>query len=43
MEGVGMNSFKMAAIAGWDIYPISASISPLAVPHGTKLGLVLIY
>jgi predicted metal-binding protein len=43
MEAVGMNSFKMAAIAGWDIYPISASISPSLVPHGTKLGLVLIY
>jgi predicted metal-binding protein len=43
MEAVGMNAFKMAAIAGWDIYPITASISPSAVPHATKLGLVLIY
>ena len=43
MEAVGINSFKMAAMAGWDIYPITSSISPAAVPHATKLGLVLIY
>jgi predicted metal-binding protein len=43
MEAVGMNAFTMAARAGWDIYPIGASISPSDVPHGNMLGLVLIY
>ena len=43
MEGVGMDAFTMAAKVGWDIYPIGASISPSEVPHGTRLGLVLIY
>ena len=42
MEGVGMDAYTMAARVGWDIYPIGASISPSAVPHGTALGLVLI-
>ena len=43
MEGVGMNAFTMAAKVGWDIYPVGASILPSEVPHGTRLGLVLIY
>jgi len=43
MEGVGMNAFTMAAMVGWDIYPIGESISPSEVPHGARLGLVLIY
>ena len=43
MEGVGMNAFTMAAKVGWDVYPIGASISPSDVPHGTRLGLILIY
>jgi predicted metal-binding protein len=43
MEGVGMDVFTMAAKVGWDIYPIGASISPEEVPHGNRMGLVLIY
>ena len=43
MEGVGMNAYTMAAKVGWDIYPIGRSASPSEIPHGTKLGLVLIY
>jgi len=43
MEAVGMDAFTMAAKVGWDIYPIGPSISPADVPHGSKLGLVLIY
>jgi len=43
MEGVGMDAFKMAARVGWEVYPISRNIPPEEVPHGTKLGLVLIY
>jgi len=43
MEAVGMDALTMAAKVGWDVYPIGAAISPSEVPHGTKLGLVLIY
>lgn len=43
VEGVGMDVFTMAARAGWDMYPIGPSISPEDVPHGTKIGLVLIH
>lgn len=43
MEGVGMDAFTMAAKVGWDVYPIGASTMPSDVPHGTRLGLVLIY
>ena len=43
MEAVGMDAFTMAAKVGWDIYPIGASSSPAEIPHGTFLGLVLIY
>ena len=43
MEGVGMDAFRMAAKVGWDIYPLGISTTPADVPHGTRLGLVLIY
>jgi len=43
MEGVGMDAYTMAARVGWDIYPIGRATSPSDVPHGTVLGLVLIY
>lgn len=43
MEAVGMNAYLMAARAGWDIYPIGRSLATSDVPHGIKLGLVLIY
>jgi predicted metal-binding protein len=43
MEAVGMDTFTMAAKVGWDIYPIGRSLPPSEVPHGTRLGLVLIY
>jgi predicted metal-binding protein len=43
MEAVGMDAFTMAAKVGWDIYPIGESVSPVDIPHGTRLGLVLIY
>jgi len=43
MEGVGMDAFTMAARVGWDVYPIGGSVSPSEIPHGTRLGLVLIY
>ncbi len=43
MEAVGMDALTMATKVGWDVYPIGAAISPSEVPHGTKLGLILIY
>jgi predicted metal-binding protein len=43
MEAVGIDAFRMAAEAGWDVYPITASVRPENVPHAVKLGLVLIY
>ncbi len=43
MEAVGMDAFMMATKVGWDVYPIGVSISPTEIPHGTMLGLVLIY
>lgn len=43
MEAMGINAFLMAAKIGWDVYPIGTNISASDVPHGTKLGLVLIH
>lgn len=43
MEGWGMDAYLMAAKAGWDIYPVGGSTKPSEIPHGARLGLVLIY
>jgi len=43
MEAVGMDAFRMAAKVGWDVYPIGSTLSSEDVPHGTRLGIVLIY
>lgn len=43
MEGVGMDAYCMAASVGWDVYPIGRATKPSDVPHGVRLGLVLIY
>lgn len=43
MEGAGMDAFTMATKVGWDIYPIGPATLPSEVPHGLRLGLVLIY
>ena len=43
IEGAGIDAFTMATRAGWDIYPIGTSLSPSEAPHGTRVGLVLIY
>ena len=43
MEAVGMDAYVMAANVGWDIYPIGRSTPAVDVPHGLRLGLVLIY
>ena len=43
MEGAGMDAYTMATKVGWGIYPIGKYSSPSDVPHGTRVGLVLIY
>lgn len=43
MEAVGMDVYRMATRAGWDIYAIGDSTQPSEVPYGLRLGLVLIY
>ena len=43
MEAAGMNAYLMAAKVGWDIYPVGRSVPISELPHGTKLGLALVY
>lgn len=43
MEAVGMDALTMAAKVGWEVYPIGETISPSEVPHGVRLGIVLIH
>ncbi|MFC1972676.1 DUF2284 domain-containing protein [Chloroflexota bacterium] len=43
MEAVGMDAFSMAAKVGWEIYPIGGALSSEDVPHGNRLGIVLIH
>lgn len=42
MEGSSMNAYRMAAEAGWEVYPIGADCNPCNVPKGVLLGLVLV-
>jgi predicted metal-binding protein len=41
MESCGMDAYTMAARAGWDLYPIGASVGAERVPGGSLMGLVL--
>ena len=43
MEAMGINAFEMAFKVGWEIYPVGKCLQPEDVPHGIKLGLVLIH
>jgi predicted metal-binding protein len=43
MEGSSIDAYRMAAEAGWDIYPIGMDCNPALVPHGTLVGLVLVH
>jgi len=43
MHGVGMDVYKMATQAGWDIYPVGKSTQPSELPCISYLGLILIY
>ena len=42
MEAVGIDVYKMAAQAGWDIYPIGSSAKPDDIPKGTLAGIVIV-
>ena len=41
MESAGMDVYKMAANAGWPIYPIGEKTQPEDIPNGLLCGLVL--
>jgi len=43
MHAVGMDVFKMAIRAGWDIYPAGKLTPPSELPCVSHLGLILIY
>ena len=42
MDAMGMDAYTMATQVGWTIYPLGKNANPDAVPHGTRLGLILI-
>ena len=42
MEAVGIDVYRLATLLGWDVYPIGRSIQVDMVPHGLRVGLVLI-
>ena len=42
MEAVGIDVFKMAALSGWDIYPIGSGAKPEDMPKGTLAGIVIV-
>jgi predicted metal-binding protein len=43
MESWGMDVYRMATRAGWDIYPIGAATRAEDVPYQSALGLIFIY
>jgi methanogenic corrinoid protein MtbC1 len=42
MEAVGIDVYKMAAAAGWDIYPIGSDAKPEEIPKGTLAGIIIV-
>ncbi|MGA2404303.1 MAG: DUF2284 domain-containing protein [Syntrophobacteraceae bacterium] len=42
MEAVGIDVYKMVALAGWDIYPIGSGAKAEEVPKGTLAGIVIV-
>ncbi len=42
MEAVGIDVYKMVALAGWEIYPIGSGAKPENVPKGTVAGIVVV-
>jgi predicted metal-binding protein len=43
MESVGIDVYRLATRAGWEIYPIYRSVDPKAVPRALSVGIVFIY
>lgn len=43
MEGSGIDVFKTATYAGWDIYPVGRKNVAVDIPHGLGIGLTLLY
>ncbi len=43
MEAVGIDAFRLAADAGWDIFPIGSDCAPGDVPKGSLLGIVFVH
>jgi predicted metal-binding protein len=42
MEAVGIDVYRMAAQAGWDIYPIGSDAKPEDMPKGTLAGIIIV-
>ena len=42
MEAVGIDVYKMVALAGWDIYPIGSGAKAQDIPKGTLAGIVIV-
>jgi len=42
MEAVGLDAYKMAACAGWDIYPIGSNAKPEDIPFGMLAGIIIV-
>jgi predicted metal-binding protein len=42
MEAVGIDVYRMAAQAGWDIYPIGSGAKPQDMPKGTLAGIIIV-
>lgn len=42
MEAVGIDVYKMVALAGWEIYPTGSGAKAAEVPKGTLAGIVIV-
>jgi len=42
MEAVGIDVYRMVALAGWEIYPIGSNAQPEDIPKGTLAGIVIV-
>lgn len=42
MEAVGIDVYKLASSAGWDIYPIGSNARPEDMPKGTLAGIIIV-
>jgi hypothetical protein len=42
MEAVGIDVYKMVALAGWDIYPIGSGAKARDIAKGTLAGIVIV-